>query len=93
MHVVPDIVPELLPSIDLHVHFLKRPDFLFPNTRRRHASVEPGVYLLPEQVHFFFAFLLLVSDLRQTRHPPRLYATVFHTEIRLYTLLMVDPGS
>jgi large subunit ribosomal protein L35 len=28
----------------------------------------------------------------QTVQKPRVYATVFHPEPRLYTLLMVDPG-
>jgi len=37
--------------------------------------VEPGVFLVSEQ----------------TRKQPTLYASVFHQDVRLYTLLMVDP--
>jgi large subunit ribosomal protein L35 len=29
----------------------------------------------------------------QTRVPPKLYANVFHTDVRLYTMLLVDPGA
>jgi len=64
MHVVPDVLGSLHPSLDLHFVIRGNP-----------KPVEPGVYLVP----------------KQTKRPPRLYATVFHTDIRLYTLLMVDP--
>jgi len=64
MHVVPDVLGSLNPSLDLHFVIRGNP-----------MPVEPGVHLVP----------------RQTKRPPRLYATVFHTDTRLYTLLMVDP--
>lgn len=80
MNVVPDLLPELHPSIDLRVNFPERlPERLRKRnrTKAKLEKTEAGVYLLPEQ----------------TRRPPTLYTTVFHTEPRLYTLLMVDLGS
>ncbi|KAI6153165.1 phosphatidylethanolamine-binding protein [Pisolithus tinctorius] len=76
MFVVPDVVPYLRPSLDLRV--------TYPQARKtsqghpgktKHMLVEPGTFLLPEQ----------------TAKPPKLYTSVFHTDTRLYTLLMVDP--
>ena len=37
--------------------------------------------------------MLLTDEYSQTLKKPTLYATVFHEETRLYTLLMVDPGT
>ncbi|KAI0791795.1 phosphatidylethanolamine-binding protein [Abortiporus biennis] len=77
MNVVPDLLPSLHPSLDLRVNYPEAPPksvYLRTRIKRRYERVEPGVYLLPEQ----------------TRKPPRLYTTVFHTDPRLYTLLMVD---
>ena len=34
----------------------------------------------------------VITDCYQTRKPPMLYTTVFHTDTRLYTMLMVDLG-
>jgi large subunit ribosomal protein L35 len=73
MHVVPDILPELHPSIDLHVTVTALPQ----DTRvssKIDKKVEPGAFLLPQQ----------------TLNPPKLYANVFHTDTRLYTMLLVD---
>ncbi|KII86518.1 hypothetical protein PLICRDRAFT_165126 [Plicaturopsis crispa FD-325 SS-3] len=75
MNVVPDVLPELHPSFDLRINF---PEGVAPGQYVKSSAwkpVEPGVYLLPQQ----------------TRHSPRLFTTVFHTDTRLYTLLMVDP--
>lgn len=77
MHVVPDLLPSLRPSLDLRVNFLEPPPqsvYLRTHTKRKYQKVEPGIFLVPEQ----------------TRRPPMLYTTVFHTDPRLYTLLMVD---
>ncbi|KIM52354.1 hypothetical protein SCLCIDRAFT_56180, partial [Scleroderma citrinum Foug A] len=78
MFVVPDVVPFLHPSLDLRVtypeHFVRRIDH-GDSKKRKHAPVEPGTYLHPEQ----------------TVEPPKLYTDVFHTDTRLYTLLLVDP--
>ncbi|KAI0274001.1 phosphatidylethanolamine-binding protein [Russula aff. rugulosa BPL654] len=78
MHVIPDIVPSLQPTIDVRVVFPEAPPknvVLRARAKRKLAPVEAGVFLLNEQ----------------TRRPPKLYTTVFHPEPRLYTLLMVDP--
>ncbi|KAH8101535.1 PEBP-like protein [Cristinia sonorae] len=77
MNVVPDMLPSLHPSFDLRLNFPEPPPEdirLRTRVKRKYEKVEPGVYLLPEQ----------------TRKPPMMYATVFHTDTRLYTLLMVD---
>jgi large subunit ribosomal protein L35 len=53
MNVVPDVLPELHPTIDLRVNFPEAPPqsaFLRARTKRKYAPVEPGVFLLPEQV-------------------------------------------
>ncbi|KAH9958667.1 phosphatidylethanolamine-binding protein, partial [Lactifluus volemus] len=77
MHVIPDILPVLEPSVDLRVVFPEATpkDVLRTRSKRRTSPVEAGVFLVNEQ----------------TRQPPKLYTTVFHPEPRLYTLLMVDP--
>ncbi|KAI0063088.1 PEBP-like protein [Artomyces pyxidatus] len=77
MHVIPDAVSSFHPSVDLRVNFPEPPPAdVYRRTRikRRYQPVEPGVLLLNEQ----------------TRKPPHLYTTVFHTDTRLYTLMMVD---
>ncbi|KAJ7630358.1 hypothetical protein FB45DRAFT_832913 [Roridomyces roridus] len=83
MNVVPDVLPVLHPSIDLHVAARLMPvhfdDLMQRNRFQRRLNtfkdVVPGNYLTP----------------RQTRVPPKLYANVFHTDVRLYTMLLVDP--
>ncbi|TFY74954.1 hypothetical protein EWM64_g9057 [Hericium alpestre] len=78
MNVVPDVLPDLRPSFDLRINFPEPPPqsvYLRTRVKRRYVPVEPGIYLLNEQ----------------TKKPPRLYTTVFHTDPRLYTLLMIDP--
>ncbi|KAK7688111.1 hypothetical protein QCA50_008481 [Cerrena zonata] len=77
MGVVPDMMPEMHPSFDLRVNFPEPPPqdpVRRARVKRKYEKIEPGVFLLPEQ----------------TRRPPMLYTTVFHTDPRLYTLLMVD---
>ncbi|KAI0258257.1 phosphatidylethanolamine-binding protein [Gloeopeniophorella convolvens] len=78
MHVVPDILPELKPSVDLRVVFPEAPPtnpVLRARVKRRTAPVEAGMFMVNEQ----------------TRRPPKLFASAFHPEPRMYTLLMVDP--
>ncbi|KAG6332502.1 hypothetical protein ID866_6587 [Astraeus odoratus] len=78
MFVVPDVVPHLHPSLDVRVTY---PEYISGRShsdssdKRQHKLVEPGTFLDPEQ----------------TIRPPKLYTDVFHTDTRLYTLLMVDP--
>ncbi|KAI0727645.1 PEBP-like protein [Fomitopsis betulina] len=77
MHVVPDLLPDLHPTIDLRLNFPEAPPkdvYRRSRVKRRYQKVDPGMYLLPEQ----------------TWRSPALYTTVWHTDTRLYTLLMVD---
>ncbi|KIK06040.1 hypothetical protein K443DRAFT_90201 [Laccaria amethystina LaAM-08-1] len=74
MRVVPDVLPEIRPSLDLRVVTKTRPSE-FLNAGKVQKEVEPGVYLLP----------------KQTVEPPKLYVNVFHEDMRLYTMLLVDP--
>ncbi|KAF8139756.1 phosphatidylethanolamine-binding protein [Boletus edulis] len=72
------VVPDVFP--DLHPSFDLRVSFPVHQTKvaltpPKYKFVEPGVYLLPEQ----------------TVDPPRLHKDVYHTDERLYTLIMVDP--
>ncbi|KAI0825354.1 phosphatidylethanolamine-binding protein [Trametes gibbosa] len=77
MNVVPDLLPELRPSFDLRIKYAEAPpdsNYLRTRVKRKLKPVEPGVFLAPEQ----------------TRRLPELSMTLFHTDTRLYTLLMVD---
>ncbi|EMD41367.1 hypothetical protein CERSUDRAFT_128093 [Gelatoporia subvermispora B] len=77
MKVVPDLLPELHPSLDLRINFPEPPPedvYKRSRVKRKYEKVEPGVFLRPEQ----------------TWRQPLLYTTVFHLDTRLYTLLMVD---
>ncbi|KAF9224623.1 PEBP-like protein [Gyrodon lividus] len=72
------VVPDVVP--DFHPSFDLRVTFPEHNekktpTKPKYSFVEPGVYLLPAQ----------------TLEPPKLHKDVFHTDERLYTLIMVDP--
>ena len=92
MHVVPDIVPELCPSFDLRISF---PDHQTKTSSKglKHSFVEPGSYLLPEQVSFItLSSTHHVLNTEKTTYSPRLHKDVFHTDERLYALIMVDPG-
>ncbi|KAH7926219.1 PEBP-like protein [Leucogyrophana mollusca] len=78
MHVVPDVLPDLHPSLDVRVTFPEVPSSDASEDaplKVKYSQVEPGTFLVPEQ----------------TINPPQLYTSVFHAETRLYTLLMVDP--
>lgn len=53
MNVIPDVLPSLHPSIDLRLSFPEPPPlstYLRTRTRRKYQPVEPGSYLVPEQV-------------------------------------------
>ena len=53
MHVVPDVLPTLHPSVDLQVAFPEAPPrSVVARTRRarKYRTIEPGAFLLPEQV-------------------------------------------
>ena len=55
MNVVPDLLPELRPSLDLRMNFPEKlPEKLrrLNRTKRKYEIVEPGTFLLPDQVRF-----------------------------------------
>ena len=63
MNVVPDVLPSLHPSLDLRVTFPEPlPQTAHPKNRanRRNKQVEPGVFLVSEQVPYHETFLLSV---------------------------------
>ncbi|KAF7306357.1 hypothetical protein MIND_00426900 [Mycena indigotica] len=82
MHVLPDVLPALHPTVDLRLTARLMPAHFAALMRRNRAGrgvntykeVVPGNYLTP----------------KQTMAPPRVYANAFHTDVRLYTLLMLD---
>ncbi|KAG6815046.1 hypothetical protein H0H87_005551 [Tephrocybe sp. NHM501043] len=74
MHVIPDVLPDLRPTVDVHVVARTKVSERLA-TKKIHATVEPGTFLLPEQ----------------TVKPPSVYVNAFHTDTRLYTMLLVDP--
>jgi large subunit ribosomal protein L35 len=54
MHVIPDILPVLQPSVDLRVVFPNAPPksvVLRARAKRKTAPVEAGVFLVNEQVY------------------------------------------
>ena len=56
MNVVPDLLPSLHPSLDLRVNFPEKPPqsvYLRTRVKRKYEKVEPGIFLLPEQVSLF----------------------------------------
>ena len=56
MNVVPDMLPELHPSFDLRIRYLAPPpknNYLRTRVKRKLRQVEPGIFLLPEQVRHF----------------------------------------
>lgn len=53
MNVVPNVLPILKPSLDLHVVARTRPSE-FLKTGKVQSEVEPGVFLRPKQVNSSF---------------------------------------
>ncbi|KAG5722241.1 hypothetical protein E4T56_gene3893 [Termitomyces sp. T112] len=74
MHVIPDVLPDLRPTIDVHV-VAQTTSRERVQTKKMRTTVVPGTFLLPGQ----------------TVKPLHVYANVFHTDTRLYTMLLVDP--
>ena len=65
MNVVPDMLPELDPSFDLRIRYLEPPpknNYLRTRVKRKLKQVEPGIFLVPEQVS-------LTSACWATAHP------------------------
>ena len=53
MHIVPDMLPELRPSLDLRIRYLEPPpksNYLRTRVKRKLKQVEPGIFMVPEQV-------------------------------------------
>ena len=88
MNVIPDVLPSLRPSLDLRLTFPEPPPqsvYLRTRSKRQHKRVEPGVFLVSEQVRRFMVSSLGYSSrsyhtdpkatnaLRQ-RFPPRYQA-------------------
>lgn len=94
MNVIPDVLPALHPTVDLRVTFPEAPTDRNRARRKAHRAVEPGTYLVPEQVNYdHLSSAMCVKHRIQTRKAPNLYVSVMHPEERYYTLLMVDPGT
>ncbi|KIK67118.1 hypothetical protein GYMLUDRAFT_851474 [Collybiopsis luxurians FD-317 M1] len=79
MHIIPDLLPGIHPSLDLHVTV---PYPLHKQFKRSVKSggkstlgVEPGSFLSPTQ----------------TARAPGLWAHCWHLDVRLYTMVMLDP--
>ncbi|KAF8198980.1 phosphatidylethanolamine-binding protein [Pholiota molesta] len=74
MSVVPDVLPVIKPSLDLHLIVRTRPTE-FIEEKKIQTHVEPGSFVKP----------------KQTEVPPKLRVNVFHTDTRLYTMLLSIP--
>lgn len=75
MSVVPDLLPELHPSVDLRVNFPEAPpQDIKRRTRekRKYEKVDAGVFLLPEQVrHYVPYFVITILQLLRLANNPR----------------------
>jgi hypothetical protein len=80
MYVVPDVLPELRPSVDLHVTATA----LSQEIRLRNTTdkeVEPGVFLLPKQVNsMIYISASFDTALRLCNHLN--YMLTYFTQIR-----------
>lgn len=77
MHVIPDVVPDFHPSFDLRASFPEQ-QLKATSTMPKYKFVEPGIYLLPEQVSFLAAsrghrFSEQKQDHRHTQAPQRCF--------------------
>ncbi len=73
MNVVPDLLPSLHPSIDLRLNFPEAPPedpVRRSRTKGKLEKVEPGIYLLPEQV-CGTTYSARLSSLHDYRHANR----------------------
>lgn len=53
MNVIPDVLPDLRPEVDVRINFPEPPpksEAKRARAKQRYAPVEPGVYLVNEQV-------------------------------------------
>ncbi|KAF5361691.1 hypothetical protein D9758_007327 [Tetrapyrgos nigripes] len=73
-----NVVPDILPAIHPTIDLdvtINLPTSRLLRSRKRVFLTEPGRFVLPEQ----------------TLKPPTLFPHPYHTDTRLYTLLMIDP--
>ncbi|KAJ3751184.1 hypothetical protein DFH05DRAFT_1470299 [Lentinula detonsa] len=79
MHVVPDLLSGIHPSLDLHVTVPYPLNKQFKRSMKSGGKsivgVEPGSFLSPTQ----------------TARAPGLWAHAWHSDVRLYTMVMLDP--
>ncbi|KAJ4480333.1 hypothetical protein C8R41DRAFT_869134 [Lentinula lateritia] len=79
MHVVPDLLPGVHPSLDLHVTVPYPLNKQFKRSMKSGGKsivgVEPGSFLSPTQ----------------TARAPGVWAHAWHSDVRLYTMVMLDP--
>ncbi|KAK0444944.1 phosphatidylethanolamine-binding protein [Desarmillaria tabescens] len=71
-----NVVPDVLPSLHPSIDVsIKVRQTHLAGPTYRSRGIEPGVFLSP----------------KQTIAPPTVYATAFHLDTRLYTMMLVDP--
>lgn len=79
MNVVPDLLGDFRPSLDLSISVGEQ-------------DVEAGVFVDPKEVWFSSSYKVPFLRFSQTIQPPQIKPKAFHKDERLYTLIMVDPG-
>lgn len=90
MHVVPDLIPELHPTIDLRVQFPWTTGHRTLSQRRREKSgwytIEPGRFLTSKQVCLPCSPLLFLCNLPDHRflNPPPLFLLSFSSPTHLF---------
>jgi len=83
MHVVPDLLADLHPSIDISVSFGEGSDVEAGTFVDAKTVSPPGAHMCEHTLRSY-SF--------QTVQEPTLKVTAFHEDERYYTLVMVDPG-
>ncbi|KAG6901576.1 hypothetical protein C0995_010305 [Termitomyces sp. Mi166 len=68
MHVIPDVLPDLRPTIDVHVvaHTTIKERLA---SKKVHTTVEPGTFLLPDQALKKLGYLYLLNNSNQSDVP------------------------
>lgn len=62
MHVVPDVLPDLHPSLDLRITAPATKEQLLADPAKRHVEVEPGIFLTANRVSKIVTGLPLRTD-------------------------------
>jgi len=95
MNVVPNVLPILKPSLDLHVVARTRPSE-FLKTGKVQSEVEPGVFLRPKQVNSSFFSSVFVEGLYGQLFRPSfllnympMYSIPTHGCILCFSLILV----